>query len=228
MKKILLVNASRYFFEEGKNLLNRKEFQVFMAPSARRALEIHREEKVNLIVTDIDLQDMGGELLCARIRDDIESRTVSLILIFNDNPTEIARSKISHANVCLKKPFTARSLLDQVEKLLTISTRRGYRVLLRAKIKGSVDNGVFFCTSQNISISGMLIETERQLAVGDLINCSFFLPGAAQVACDGEIVRLDSSAGNGSLLYGVRFLNLSLEHQQAIEAFVSDTLIMTK
>jgi DNA-binding response OmpR family regulator len=227
MKKILLVNASRYFFEEGKSLLDRKDFQVFMAPSAKRALEIHREEQVNLIVAEIDLQDMGGEILCARIREESASKSVSLILICNDTPSDQARSKLAHANVCLKKPFNARTLLEHVEKLLTISTRRGYRVLLRAKVKGAMDDAVFFCTSQNLSVSGILIETDRKLAIGDQIHCGFFLPGASQITTDGEVARIDP-ANDGMMHCGIRFLNLPAAHQQAIEAFVSDSLLTAR
>lgn len=223
MKKILLVNASRYFFDEGKNLLERKDFQVFLAPSGLRALQIHRQEKVNLIVADLDMPEMGGDTLCARIREDNESRAVSCILICHDNPTELQRGNNCGANICLKKPFTARTLLEHVEKLLTISVRRGYRVLLRAKVKGAKDDLTFFCTSQNISTTGILIECDRTMQAGEQLSCSFYLPGSAHITADGEVARIERMP-EGKYQYGVRFTEILPEFRDEIEKFIAESM----
>jgi CheY-like chemotaxis protein len=224
MKKILLVNTSRYFFDEGKNLLDRKDFQVFLASSAAQALQIHRQEHANLIVADLDMPEMGGDILCSRIREDVDARAVSFILVCHNIPAEIARASVCGANICLQKPFTAGKLLEHVEKLLAISVRRGYRVLLRAKVKGSMDDAVFFCTSQNISATGMLIETDRPLLTGDQITCAFFLPGAAQIIAEGEVARVETAV-DGKHLCGVRFDGLESGQKQEIEKFISQTMM---
>lgn len=223
MKKILLVNASRYFIAEGNNLLDRKDFQVFMASSVMQALQIHRQERVNLIVADLHLPEMGGDVLCARVRQETDVRAVSIILVCHDVPEDLAKAARSGANVCLKKPFPARTLLDQVEKLLSVSVRRGYRVLLRAKVKGATDDGVFFCTSQNLSVSGILIETDRQLKPGDILSCSFYLPSAAHIVVDGEVARVVPQS-DGKNHIGVSFSNLAPEYHREIEKFISENI----
>ena len=223
MKKILLVNSSRYFFDEGKSLLDRKDFQVLLAPTAMKALLMHREEKVNLIVADMELQDISGDMLCARLREDSESRAVSFILVCH-NAEQMEKGTRHGANICLKRPFPANEILGHVEKMLAISVRKGYRVLLRAKVKGSKDDTVFFCTSQNLSVSGILIETDRSLAVGDLISCSFYLPGSAHISAEGEVARIENS-DSGKLLCGVRFTTLDTSSKNAIEEFISDSAL---
>jgi DNA-binding response OmpR family regulator len=223
MKKILLVNASRYFFDEGQSLLDRKDFQVLIAPSGLRALQLHRQEKVNLIVSDLDLPEMGGDILCSRIREETESRLVSFILICHDTPAELQRGKNCGANICLKRPFSARLLLEYVEKLLAISVRRGYRVLLRAKVKGSKDDATFFCTSQNISATGILIEADRPMQTGEQLSCSFYLPGSTQVTADGEVARVETMP-DGKTQYGIRFISISPEHKSAISTFIDEKL----
>lgn len=224
MKKILLVNASRYFLDEGKSLLDRKDFHVFLAPTAMRALQIHRDERVNLIVADIDLQDIGGDALCAKVREDSESRAVSFVLVCHDTPEELARGAKCGANICIRKPFSAKAILDHVEKLLAISVRRGYRVLLRAKVKGAQDDGVFFCTSQNISVSGILIETEKPLAVGDQLSCSFYLPGSAHITAEGEAARVEVAA-DGKHHCGIRFTSIDSDFKNAIESFIAESML---
>ena len=224
MKKILLVNASRYFFDEGKSLLDRRDFQVFLAADAMQALQIQRQERVNLIVADFSLSDMTGDILCSRIRSESETKTVSSILICPDSPAEIALASSCGANIFLKRPFPAKTLLEHVEKLLAISTRRGYRVLLRARVKGEKDDTHFFCTSQNLSVTGILIESDRNLSVGDQIACSFYLPAAAHIVAEGEVVRTEKMP-DGKNRCGVRFTLISNEHQNEIEKFIeSNTL----
>ncbi len=223
MKKILLVNASRYFIAEGKSLLDRKDFQVFMASSVMQALQIHRQERVNLIVTDLHLPEMGGDVLCSRVRQETDVRGVSIILICHDVPDDLDRAARSGANVCLKKPFAPKTLLDQVEKLLAICIRRGYRVLLRAKVKGAMEDGVFFCTSQNLSVSGILIETERELKPGDGLSCSFYLPGGSHIVADGEVARVVRQP-EGKHHIGVSFIDLAPEYRREIEEFIADNI----
>jgi CheY-like chemotaxis protein len=223
MKKVLLVNSTRHFFEEGKSLLDRRDFQVFQAPTADQALRLHHQEPVNLIVSDLDLPEMGGDVLCDKIRESAESRDVSIILICHNTPGEQARAAKSSANVCLYKPFPAKVLLDQVEKLLAVSIRKGYRVLLRAKVQGAKDDTVFFCTSKNISSTGILIESDRPLLSGDLINCSFYLPGSAHITAEGEVVRKEIAV-DGKTSYGVRFTTISAEQRQAIDKFIDESV----
>jgi hypothetical protein len=67
----------------------------------------------------------------------------------------------------------------------------------------------------------MLIETERVLAKGDRVKCSFFLPGAMRMTTNGEIVRdLKQTAGSKNRQYGIKFSPLSLEAAAAIEDFI--------
>lgn len=223
MKKILLVNAARYFFDEGKSLLDRKDFQVFLAPSGLQALQIHQQEKVNLIVADLDLPEMGGDTLCAHVREESESRLVSFILVCRDSPAELQRGRHCGANICLKRPFSARTLLEHVEKLLSISVRRGYRVLLRAKVKGAKDDATFFCTSQNVSATGMLIEADRPMRIGEQLTCSFFLPGSTQITADGEVARSETTP-DGKHQYGIRFTGISPEQTREIKKFIDENL----
>jgi len=223
MKKILLVNTSRYFFDEGKSLLDRKDFQVFLAPSGSSALQIHRKEKVNLFVAELDMPEMGGDILCSRIREESASRLVSFILICRDAPADLQRGSHCGANICLKRPFSARTLLEHVEKLLSISVRKGYRILMRAQVKGAKDNAIFFCTSQNISATGLLIEANRTMAIGEQLSCSFYLPGSTQIITDGEVARAETMP-DGKHQYGIRFIRISPEHKSEIEKFIDESL----
>ena len=90
---------------------------------------------------------------------------------------------------------------------------------LKAKIKGKLNDQPFFCSSQNISVSGLLIETDKALQRSDVLSCTFYLPGFGQIIADAEVVRIVNGTGS-SFQYGIRYLNLSTSFRVAIEEFI--------
>ena len=54
-------------------------------------------------------------------------------------------------------------IIEKVGQLLEIPERKSYRVLLKVTINGRLTTETFYCSSQNISASGILIETEKTL-----------------------------------------------------------------
>ncbi len=220
MKKIIIANSIHAFLERDKSILNRGDFRVYTATSGKEAFRLHQEEKANLIIADLDLPDMGGDALCSLVRKESSTRSVSIILVCQDIPAELERASTCGANAWITKPIRPELLVESVGQLLAVSMRRAYRVLLKAKIHGARQNEPFFCTTHNISVSGILIETEKVLDAGDLITCALFLPGSQQIVVDGEVVRLEKKP-DGGYCYGVRFNDLAPEFRAEIERFIA-------
>jgi DNA-binding response OmpR family regulator len=220
MKKILLVNSVLAALEKEKGFLARADFRILAATSGKDALRIHREEKADLIVADMDTHDMGGDLLCSLVRQDKQIRNVSCLLVCSNSADDLKRVARCGANGWIARPVDAARLLAKVEQLLAISTRSSYRVLVRVKVHGTTDTETFFCTSENISASGILIETDNLLNRGDRITCSFFLPGSKQIVAEGEVVR-SAKKLEETHQYGVRFVNLSPDASEEIEKFIA-------
>jgi CheY-like chemotaxis protein len=220
MKKVLIVNPVPMSSPVETDILNRADVCTFSAATAEEALRIHREELVDLLVTELDLPDMGGDMLCYRIRQEEALRNVSVILVCSDTPEEIERTESCGANTRLLKPVEPGQLCEDMAKFLSVFPRRDYRVIVRVQVYGERGNATLFCTSCNISVSGLLIETDGLLAEGDRISIMFFLPGTRQITAVGEIVR---SVRVKSMChhYGVRFISLSTQHQAEIEQFVA-------
>jgi CheY-like chemotaxis protein len=220
MKKIIIANSIQAFLERDKSILNRGDFSIYTATSGMEALRIHRDEKANLIVADLDLPDMGGDKLCSLVRQESAIRSVSIILVCQDIPAELERVSTCGANAWVTKPVRPEQLVERVGQLLAVSLRRGYRVLLKARVNGARESVPFFCTSHNISVTGILLETDKLLESGDFITCSFFFPGSQQIVADGEVVRREERP-DGLRLYGVRFVDLAPKFQEEIEKFIA-------
>jgi len=219
MKKVLLVNDLKTLVEKERTILNRADIIIFTAASGEEALAVHRKEKVDLIIADLDMPGISGDKLCSAIREDKELKYVSFIIVCRGSESDLRRVSRCGANIHVTKPIRPLQFLESVGGILDIPERKSYRVLLKAKINGKFDNEPFFCSSQDISATGMLIETDKALEKGDSMNCSFFLPGAAKIVTDAEVMRVVKN-DNGMLRYGVRYVGLQPASKEAIEAFI--------
>lgn len=219
MKKVLLVNDLNTLIEKERTILNRSDIKIFTAASGEEALAVHKKEKVDLIIADLDMKGMGGDKLCSMIREDEELKYVAIMIVCRGSESDLHRVTRCKANSHVTKPIRPLQFLENVSKLLDIPERKSYRVLLKATVNGKFDNKPFFCSSQDISATGLLLETDKALDKGDVMNCSFFLPGAERIATDTEVMRVVKSA-DGTLHYGVRYVGLQPAHRAAIVAFI--------
>jgi CheY-like chemotaxis protein len=219
MKKILIVDDLHASIEKEKSILNRSDFVIFTTTSSRKALELHRSEKMDLIILDLDMPEMNGDELCSLIRRDPLMQQVSAIIVGSTSESDINRFKRCQANAYITKPIRPLQLLEMVSQLLDIQERKSYRVLLKVTVNGKSPTETFFCSSQNISASGILIETDKVLQKGDSISCSFFLPGAERISADAEVMRIATN-GTGPFHYGARFINLRSQYRTSIDLFI--------
>jgi DNA-binding response OmpR family regulator len=219
MKKIILLKELKSSIRLDNDILNRADFQIFVATSAEDIVKIHGTEKADLIILHLDMGGTGTEKICSFLRKDEGLRRVSILIICNDTKTDIERVQKCKANSYLTKPVRHEQLMQKVSQLLAIPDRQDYRVLLKVKVNGKSSSVPFFCYSYNISVSGMLIETEKILNKGDIIACSFFLPGADQIYSEAEVMRT-VRAENGSFQYGIRYINLGPGYKASIERFI--------
>ncbi len=219
MKKVLLVNDLTTLIEKERTILNRSDIKIFTAASGKEALVVHGKEKVDLIIADLDMAGMSGDELCSAIRENEELKYVPFIMVCRGSESDLHRVAKCKASVHVTKPIRPLQFLESVSKLLDIPERKSYRVLLKATVNGKFDNKPFFCSSQDISSSGLLFETDKTLEKGDIMNCSFFLPSAAKIVTDAEVMRVVKSQ-DGMLHYGVRYIGLQSVYKTAIEAFI--------
>jgi CheY-like chemotaxis protein len=221
MKKILVTDDVTSLISKEKSFLDREGVKLLLVAKNDDVLPVHRAEKTNIIIITLKSPGMKSEELCSAIRANDAMRNVSIIMICQDNAADIERCEQCKANVVLTLPVDPAVLLEKVRQLLEISWRESYRVLVSVMIEGSNKDRPFFGRSGNISTTGILIESEKALAIGDQLMCSFFLPGSSQIKTNGVIVRVMKQVGvSKACQYGVRFSQLAPEARSAIEEFV--------
>ncbi len=222
VKKILLVDGKKSALEEEKRFLDGRGLMVLTAPSAEEALSVHEREKVDLIVADLDLPGMSGDKLCSMIRNNASLKNVSFIIICGGSKSEMERCTGCGANAYIAKPVDPALFVEKLSALADVPKRSAIRVLLKVSVKGKHKDHGFFCTSINVSTSGILLETDKVISKGDIINCSFFVPGSQIISADCEVKRLTQTAPE-VYQYGARFLNLGADSEKAIDELVRRT-----
>lgn len=221
MKKLLLAPDIITLLVQQQSFLSRSDLQVFTAETNEEALDIHREEKVNLIINHFTAQGMSSERFCSVVREDKDLSRVSVIIICAKIRADIEASERCKANAIVTRPVNGALLLEKAQQLLDISSRASFRILLNVSVDGTIGNTSFFCRSENISASGLLIETDQALAKGDRIACSFFLPGGTRIQTTAEVMRnIRQTYGSGPHQYGLKFTRLTPEAKRALADFV--------
>jgi len=221
MKKVLIANNLIDLYIDKNSFRDRADIRVFTAATNDEVLKIHRKEKVDLIVTQLDLPGIKTEDLFNTIRTDRELRDVSAIIICKDTLAHRERSKQCSANVVFTTPVDTDLLHVRVRQFLNVAPRKFYRVALAVAIEGKFKNRPLPFWTENISASGMLIRTEEPLSKGAGTFFSFFLPDGTHVSGYGEIARVvQLSASPDVFLYGIKFTDITPSVKAAIEAVV--------
>lgn len=220
MKNILIASSSSTFTERNSTLLRRSDFRIFTAESSVDAMALVNSEVIDLILLDIQLSDQTGETFCNQVcRMELDPRSV-ILLVCQDSNDDFQRLKESGADALIARPIKPLQLIKTVGQFLTVQLVRSRRVSLRVKVISRKDAVEFFCLSHNISLTGMLIETEFSLELGCNIICQFSIPGSIDVESEGEIVR-SARTMDGAHQYGIHFTSLNRAFRHEIDLYIA-------
>jgi len=217
MKKIIIARSILHAIGGHDTIFGRGTIATFPAGTSEEILSMQSVRKADMIITEADLPVMGGVRLCEEIRKDRELKSVSLIMVCDGTEASRALCRKAHPNAVLSKPLDPIQLYSTISELLIIPQRKDLRVLLRASLSSKEGEASFFGMTHNISLSGMLLETDRVLRPGEQFACTIKV-GHREIGVRCEVVRLIMVKGR--FRYGVKFLNPDTKSLIIIEQFV--------
>ena len=122
-KKALVVDDEIHIVQVVAIKLRNNGFDVTTAENGAVALDIAKQEKPDIIVTDFQMPVMTGLELVENLRKDPETENIPVIMltargfaIEEDKRNEL---KIS---ACLSKPFSPREVLQTIEDMIERTT----------------------------------------------------------------------------------------------------------
>lgn len=218
MKKNIIARSIMHSLGGTDSIFNRGTITAYPARTSEEILNIHGVRQADLIITEDSLPLMGSARLCATIRTDKLLKNVSIIIVCDRAETSSAQWREAGANEVLARPLDPIQLFSKISELIVIPQRKDLRVSLRASITSRGKNGFFYAESRNVSISGMLLETDHLLEKGDRLSCTFNI-AHCEIVADCTVTRVVTAA-SGKQQYGVKFLQCDTKFLVTIEHFI--------
>ncbi len=205
---ILLFSQQPAFFERRDTWFNRRGVDVFCAMDIDEVATIFSVRRVDLMLS----QGVPGELSEGALRKVVPAQ-VPIILLTEGGDDARALASYTKSETCnvLKAPFGDK-VMHLTARALAVPTRHYLRILVQIQVGESA--GGTFGFSNNISTTGMLLETKRKLAVGETVGLSFMLPGAPQMTATHALVVREAPAEGNTFRFGVKFIDLPANDQE--------------
>lgn len=115
-KKILIVDDETQITRVLRRILTAHEYDVRTASEGEAAFELHSDWQPDLIVTDLQMPNVGGLELCRRVR--AVSQIPIVVLSVRDEEKTIVEALDAGADDYVTKPFGTNELLARVRAAL--------------------------------------------------------------------------------------------------------------
>ena len=111
--RALVVDDSRAIREAMTSMLGREGWIVDVAEDGARALQMTRQLRYDLVVTDLEMPELGGFELIVHLRKDDRFKTTPIVIITSRaNPEHRRRANDLGVRALVAKPITRRKLLE--------------------------------------------------------------------------------------------------------------------
>jgi DNA-binding response OmpR family regulator len=179
-----------------------------------------RKQPVDLVILEEMLDTVSARSVCRTLKS-LDRAPIVIIVIESTKQDVIEDAKDAGADEVIVGAFDGRSLSERSAQLLGVKTRQAVRILTRLRIKSASDEDgpILLGTIVDISVSGMLVETNSVIEQGDKLLAEFYLSGQqSQVLLYAEAMRVDKQGDQRSV--GMRFSAGQEDAIVPIEAFV--------
>ena len=94
---------------------------VLEAGDVTTAKDILLHEKIHLVVTDVMLPDINGNVVCETVRSKPDMADTKIIVISGMiDDAEVTRVKAAGADEFVQKPFDIETLVDRISELVGV------------------------------------------------------------------------------------------------------------
>jgi len=124
--KILLVDDEQDILEFLSYNLRKEGYEVFTSTNGKKAVEIARDQKPQLIILDVMMPDLDGIETCRELRaiDDLKDVVITFLTARGEDYSQIAGFDAG-ADDYITKPIKPRVLISRVQALLRRYTPNG-------------------------------------------------------------------------------------------------------
>ena len=161
-REILIAEDSPTQAAQLAHLLEGRGFTVTIAANGLEALELLKQRKPLLVISDIVMPELDGYGLCKAIKTDSDLKNIPVMLVTTlSDPQDVMRGLECGADNFLRKPYDERHLLSRIDYLLmNLELRKNQKMQMGMEI--NLGGQKHFITSERQQILDLLISTYEQ------------------------------------------------------------------
>jgi DNA-binding response OmpR family regulator len=225
-KNVLVVEVEQTLYDRIAPVLQRKDFEVDRFPDAGRALELVSVVPFNAIVVGYPMSELDLNTFLDAVQQG-ESAVASIaVLTSAEYRAEAEGFTMSGVDLVLLRENATREMQRLLCALLGVAPRAS----LRALVKLDLDllgpaNERFVAQTEDISATGMLIVTPKQLEIGTPATFTLTLPGDAKpIVGVAQVTRHTEAGVDREQGMGFRFVSFDNDGQARLEHHLERTL----
>jgi signal transduction histidine kinase len=117
--RVLIAEDSPTQLQHLARILESEGFEVASAVNGRVALQLARQDRPRLVISDVMMPEMGGYELCAELKNDPRLADVPVILVTSlTDPQDVIRALECRADGFVLKPYDAENVLSRIRFML--------------------------------------------------------------------------------------------------------------
>lgn len=221
--RILSIIASRELFDKLEPLLSRDTLDVSAVTSGKSSLVLLRNLAFSLILVEHPLADLELDEVLEAIRDPNGLTASSRVMVFTrDTPRELDERLADPDLSCHSVHESAVDLLARVAGRIGVAARKASRMLVQLQVEVGPGRIRRVCQTVDISVSGMLLRTDRPLPIDTEVDIGFVLPDPDKLLrTRGRVVRHARAAGRPFGM-GIEFVDLGRKELERLTAFIAE------
>jgi CheY-like chemotaxis protein len=230
-KRILIVDDEAPLRALIGEILVRGGFRVEFAENGTAAVQKVKSSPPDLMTLDLMMPGLSGWEVIEQLRTFANAPPVILVSGSTDVLRERHPLRECVAGV-VYKPFHPRELVATCEKVLREKEKPGVPVVVERRIMprrelimdvgvGSTGAPMVVGKLAHVSQGGAELHLRGPLNSGQVIKLAMRLPGRpGPIVLEGQIQSCDTGGNTGDLVYGIQFLNLGSDVQEALKELI--------
>lgn len=164
-----------------------------------------------------------GIPLYDRFRGILGPRRVPVILMLSENQEELPESFLAGINDIHFHSSPRAALLETVRRQISVPRRRESSSVARVRQAGSASAETSLGCAVNVSLTGLLLEVQREFSVGGAVEVEFFLgDDPTPVSASGIVRRSVFDPERLRRSYGIAFTRISPADRQRLASFCEE------
>jgi CheY-like chemotaxis protein len=210
--------------------LQRCNYLVITADKAEDGLRYMNVTRPLVVVANIDLPDMNGAELLKRIKKNVKTRTVPVIIYTSNKDLQVQKEcEQAGCSAYLRHPATLEDLYAAIQKA-TNKPRRFVRLDTVLDVNVGDGQGAVQDEKHCIAVLselGMFVSTNSRFSYGSVHPFTFHLPNAPgwPIRTEGQIVYHQESGDRKQTGIGVKFLKMGVQEREFIKNFIREKLM---